>query len=779
MWFLHDPGLLGINARNLLYIKAYNPEKAILMADNKLKTKHYLSARGIPVAKLYGVIQNKKELKEFQWSRLPQSFVIKPNSGYGGEGILIINDRTKEGNWITTDDKELMHKTLKRHINNILDGRYSLSDLADQALLEQKLEAPEWLTQMSYKGLPDVRIIVHNLIPVMAMLRLPTRASQGKANLHMGGIGVGIDIATGELTNIVQYNKIIQQIPDFGSIKGIKIPDWEELLLIASRVQQITNLGFAAIDLALDKNMGPILLEINARAGLAVQMANLAPLRRRLERIEGIHVGTPEKGVRIALDIFGKKAERKMPAENKKTVVGSFEPVELIGCEGNITITAKIDPHAAKSTLDAELAQEKGILEAGKCKFNLLGKRVTTVVETADFGQQDFKMVIGKRDLREFWVDPNKIQPKKAPGVARSSAAVLRVLDQELVILDKQIHLLAHLRPINWAEEKEIVLADPTYNPHFQYKPLSFDPVELKRRLEYLDFPKEPLGILLKKKAKEIQQKVELLEARGSESFTDYSKALIPPPDDDTVNLALAQVKAMPKTFPVEASIPTEEVKKRFERALVAVGLTGWEVLIKEGLTADVIAGKEKTILLSAEAPFTENRLRGTLVHEIETHVFTAMNGARQPYKIFQRGLAGYLTTQEGLAVYNQERTEAMETQKKYWPASSIIGIDASLRGGFTEVVTTLRQHGFDAERALKVALKTKRGLADTSKAGGFTKDAVYIRGKQLILSFLQQGGNLKDLYIGKINVEDLPLVKKIKGLKQPLYLPEYLKTVA
>src|SRR3989338_3064580 len=222
MWFFHNPGLLGINARNLLYIKAYNPEKAIVMADSKLKTKHYLSARGIPVAKLHGVIRSKQELRDFQWERLPQSFVIKPNSGYGGEGILVITERTKTQNWITSEGKVLTLKSVKRHINNILDGRYSLSDLTDQALFEQRLEAPEWLAQMSYKGLPDIRIIVHNLIPVMAMLRLSTKASQGKANLHMGGIGVGIDIATGELTHIAQYNKIVPEIPDFLQIQCVK-----------------------------------------------------------------------------------------------------------------------------------------------------------------------------------------------------------------------------------------------------------------------------------------------------------------------------------------------------------------------------------------------------------------------------------------------------------------------------------------------------------------------------------------------------------------------------
>ena len=78
-------------------------------------------------------------------------------------------------------------------------------------------------------------------------------------------------------------------------------------------------------------------------------------------------------------------------------------------------------------------------------------------------------------------------------------------------------------------------------------------------------------------------------------------------------------------------------------------------------------------------------KISGTIAHEIETHAFTAMNGALQPYKIFQRGLADYLMTEEGLAVYNQEKTESSETIKKYWPASSVIGIYRAMHGSFAD----------------------------------------------------------------------------------------------
>lgn len=786
MWFFHNPGLLGINARNLLYIKAYNPKKAIMMADSKIKTKNFLSARGIPVAKFYGAIHNKKELDNYDWNNLPNSFVVKPNSGYGGEGILIITGR-KGANWIQSNGERMSQEALTRHIGDILDGRYSLANISDIAFFEQRLESPEPFKKMSYKGLPDIRVVVHNLIPVMAMMRLSTEESQGKANVHFGGIAVGIDIAKGEMTYITQYNKEIDSIPGYGPVKGTKIPHWDEILLIASRVQHTTNLGFAAVDITLDKS-GPILLEINARAGLAVQIANMAPLRRRLERIEGIKVATPEKGVRIAQDIFGQKigiiAEEQSP---QKPVVGNLERVEVMGKKANKKIIAKIDPNIQKSILDEYIAKEIK-LEKGHCNFNLIGQRIKTVVDTDDFGSEKYKMIIGQRDLRDFLIDPSKHMAAEKSSSEKGASSVVHIvrqfsdedlkkIDDEIVNIDSKVHLLAHLKPINLREEHNKFLVDPNYNPQFEYKPLAFDPNNLYARLKRIEFPDSAIGILWRKKADEIKRKIALLESRGTDSFTPKSIHLYGTPDIDVVKEALKEIESMPEKFPDTAKLLTsKEAKKIFEEAIEDFGLKGWSVKIKKDMVSDVIAGKENSIMILEDATFSEERLKGTITHEIETHVFTAMNGSLQPYKIFQRGLADYLMTEEGLAVYNQEQTESNETEKKYWPASSVLGIYRGMHGSFADIYAELIKYGFSIKRAWKVALKAKRGLSDTSKPGAFTKDYVYFKGHKMILDFIDKGGDLRDLYYGKSNLNDLDLVKKVKGLKSPTFLPSYLR---
>ena len=782
MWFFHNPGILGINARNLLYIKAYNPKKAVLMADSKLKTKHFLAARNIPTAKLYGTISRKKELTTFKWDTIPSAFVVKPNSGYGGEGIIVIKER-KGKDFVKSNGEIIFLKELKDHVENILDGRYSINDMPDIALFEQVLIAPEPFASIAYRGLPDIRVIVHNLIPVMAMLRLPTRDSDGKANIHMGGIAAGIDMAKGEITYITQYGKQISSVPGYGDISGLKIPYWEEILLIASRVQQISNLGFAAVDISLDKTTGPVLLEINARAGLAVQIANMAPLRKRLERIEGIKVQTPEKGVRIALDIFGQRVER--PVSQKVTpVIGLIDVIEIIGENGNQRVNVCVDLSLEKTIVDRRLAQALGIDKNSKCKLNFDTYRIITLVDIADL-EKNVPVRIGTRDLKNILIDPNKKTILTTPEIPTTPVFIEKSLkhpdelatESQLMDIDQQIHLLHYLRPLNLESEEARILENLKYNPQFIYKPLDFDPDKFLYCIDSMVFSDSPIGILWKRKANEIRLKINLLKAIGTEQFTEKSIALYGAPDSILLEEANKMISDMPKIFPKEGSMmDSRQAKIKFEEVLNKYGLHEWSVVIRKDLVSDVITGKEKNILIRENATFSAQRLKGTIAHEIETHVLTAVNGKIQPYKIFQRGLADYLFTQEGLAVYNQNQVQSQPIYKTYWPASSIVGVDQALKGSFVKTVNALLDLGFDTARAHRVALKTKRGLADTSALGGFTRELVYFNGNKMILSFLKKGGNLKDLYYGKINIDDLSIIKQIPGLKQPYILPFYLR---
>jgi len=115
----------------------------------------------------------------------------------------------------------------------------------------------------------------------MAMVRLPTRASDGKANLHRGAIGAGIDIKNGVTLKAVFGSRVVEHHPDTGNkVYGIAIPYWEEMLKIAARSLDMTGLRYLGVDLVIDKDKGPLLLELNARPGLAIQLANLSGLKK-------------------------------------------------------------------------------------------------------------------------------------------------------------------------------------------------------------------------------------------------------------------------------------------------------------------------------------------------------------------------------------------------------------------------------------------------------------------------------------------------------------------
>ncbi len=502
--FFKNKGILGINARNLLYMRPYNPKKAVKLADDKIRTKQFLSARDIPVPKLYAMIKEHSELDKFDFNTLPNSFVVKPNQGFGGEGIIPIVEK-KDKEYITASGKRISKDQLIDHIKDILDGRFSISNVSDYAFFEQYIIADDKIGKYSYGGLPDVRVVVHNLIPVMAMLRLPTKESEGKANLHMGAVGVGIDIAKGETTYCTLKNKIIDELPDKkGDIRGVKIPFWDEILEIASKVQLVTNLGYLAVDICIDKNSGPVLLEINARAGLAVQIANLAPLRKRLERIEGVKVTTPAKGVRIAKDMFGNVVEKEIHSLSGKHIIGSEEKAEIIQKNGTFKLNAKIDPLKSSSVIDEETALNAGLLESTeayddekstlKLKFYLKDKRLQTVVDVEKIQDKNYKMIIGKRDLKDFLIDPqqrltpseNKMseQKKKEEAKTPDQKKYTRSInfaetDQQINKVDAKIKLLFHLRPLNLEEEKKKFFEDNKYNPQFEYPQLKFDSPEL------------------------------------------------------------------------------------------------------------------------------------------------------------------------------------------------------------------------------------------------------------------------------------------------------------
>jgi len=281
--------MLGMNARNLEFIGRYNDRSRYPLVDDKLQTKLLAADYEVPTPRLRLVLRAQHQVQRVA-ARLAEldGFAIKPAKGSGGKGIWVIRRREGE-DFIKSSGVRVGVEALSRHFSDTLAGLYSLGGHPDVAIVEDLIEFDPCFDGYSHEGVPDIRVVVFLGFPVMAMLRLATHASDGKANLHQGAIGVGLAIADGRCQQAVQFNRPVLLHPDTGKpLNDIRVAPWQELLLLAARCYEMTGLGYIGTDLVLDHRRGPQLLELNARPGLAIQMANGCGLLPRLRQIESL-----------------------------------------------------------------------------------------------------------------------------------------------------------------------------------------------------------------------------------------------------------------------------------------------------------------------------------------------------------------------------------------------------------------------------------------------------------------------------------------------------------
>jgi alpha-L-glutamate ligase-like protein len=311
---LEAKGIMGINRRNADYVLKYNKRNLYPIVDDKIITKERAIEAGIDVPEMYGIIETERDIEKLaEIVKDHPDFVVKPAQGAGGDGILVIADRF-EGRYRTVSGKIITHDEIEHQISNILTGLYSLGGHRDRALIEYRVTPDPIFKSISYEGVPDIRIIVLMGYPVMAMLRLPTRQSGGKANLHQGAIGVGVDLATGVTLRGTWLNSKITKHPDTtNAVDGVQLPNWDGFMKLAAGCYELCGLGYIGVDMVLDQDKGPLILELNARPGLNIQIANDCGLTHRAHAVENRIEELQEKGiqetaeerVRFAQELFG------------------------------------------------------------------------------------------------------------------------------------------------------------------------------------------------------------------------------------------------------------------------------------------------------------------------------------------------------------------------------------------------------------------------------------------------------------------------------------------
>lgn len=282
-------GVLGMNRRNAMYILPLNRRRNYARLDDKVLTKELCDQHRIPVPRTIAVLARSGDA-----GRLADAvgacddFVVKPASGSEGRGILVITGRRHDA-WVTSGGPTLSASQMQYHLCDVLAGLYSLGGRPDRVLVEQRIARHPALAGVAVDGTPDVRVMLYRSVPAMAMIRLPTRQSRGRANLHQGAVAAGIDLATGRTMGGVHRSRVVDRHPDTGApISGLEIPQWDRLLASAVQLAHCLEMGYIGVDFVLDEHRGPIVLEANARPGLGIQLANRRGLLPVLQAIDGV-----------------------------------------------------------------------------------------------------------------------------------------------------------------------------------------------------------------------------------------------------------------------------------------------------------------------------------------------------------------------------------------------------------------------------------------------------------------------------------------------------------
>ena len=425
--------ILGINLRNQHYLRELNNQSSKRIADNKLLTKRILRRANVPTPEVFKVIRTPKQLEFVDWDSLPKSFVVKPNQGSRGRGILIFYGRRKDKlEWIRPNGTYATVNDIKNHIYNIFEGQYSIGDRKDIAIIEERLRNDKVMEKYSYKGVPDIRLLVFNKIPIMAAARFPTKESDGKANLHAGAIYAGIDISTGITTNAIHlksksvltdtYEKVEKtfDLKENVPVIGVQIPHWDKILEIAIKCQIESNLGYAGVDIALDRDKGPMVFELNCRPGLGIQVANLMGLKLRLKQVEDLEVKSIKQAIFISKSLFGSEVSEEVEKITGKQIVNLVEKITVFGKP--VTQSKKNKVKIKESRLVV-----KGLLDTGVITSRIDKDTLTKLgydKEVNAFDKEDIPKKFDEFIDAQKFIDNNKDLIIEYPNITRLAKIV-------------------------------------------------------------------------------------------------------------------------------------------------------------------------------------------------------------------------------------------------------------------------------------------------------------------------------------------------------------------
>ncbi len=367
----------------------------------------------------------------------------------------------------------------------------------------------------------------------------------------------------------------------------------------------------------------------------------------------------------------------------------------------------------------------------------------------------------------------------------------LHVVDRTLGELAAKSSLIKYMSPVDSGDQKALYIEarerGEIVEPIFQYPDLGIDPSVAIKQIDELEIPTDSaIGQIINDSRCELKLSLQMLEARGDKehlvelnqqlygapnnALLDYAKSVLT--DNDPI---LDELRALPKVSSVPGKDYLGESIEVVRGELDFYTLLKWQVL-REDVPSSKTDIFTTAVILAKNGSYGAQSPGKLGVHEVGVHALRGANGAKQPWDIFRRGFPGYVATEEGLAVYSEYKFGSYLNVNNYRNyAGRVAAVSAMMEGrSFSECVDELMEYNFSLPAAFQLAMRAYRG-------GGFAKDQEYLKGFKMIRDFVDEGGDLTDLYYGKFSLEHLALVKEMAANgeltpKDQLILPRWLR---
>jgi uncharacterized protein (TIGR02421 family) len=351
-------------------------------------------------------------------------------------------------------------------------------------------------------------------------------------------------------------------------------------------------------------------------------------------------------------------------------------------------------------------------------------------------------------------------------------------VDQQLARISQSFDLLLLATPINHDRAWNRFLRSGFEKaPSFHYRPLPIDPALVKRRLYQIQIERveDPtLAFLFREKRMELDRQLTMLLDRGKSAFLYGSLQLYGGVGAELLSLAqqilnsISSHECEPSGLRIcSAKDFADQAKAEIEHYRQLRPEVRSDVQVRNDVAGVIVS--QGNLLISESFSVAASRAEALLQHEVGTHVLTFINGQAQPFKLLCYGLAGYEALQEGIAVLAEFLTGGFSRSRLRLLAGRVVAADCLMKGAsFVETFRELhRTYGFKHHVAYGIALRVHRG-------GGLTKDSVYLHGLASLLEYIKDGGDMDLLWIGKVALEHLRIIREL--LNRKVLVPAPLK---